>query len=322
MQLRVTHGPAAAPANPPLSVEGPWTAREHSSAADAVHRLYRRLQRDRCRGVADRARPIVALATRPLRSAVRALNGSRMYGRKVAQVTGVPVYRQFFHQWAVGTRFGFSTDTYYRYRMYELDDVSQAGLFLTIDENMAIRAHVYEMIGVDPAGLADKRNFYRTCESRGLPVPRTVADFENGQVTWWPGTQAGELPECDLFSKQARNIKGRGAARWFWEGDDRFRDESGAVLTGTQLIERLRESSTYMPYILQVRLTNHAELEPVVPDTLCTIRVVTFHAAGGEPVLLDSAFRLAGASSAVGNFSQGGLACPVVPSRANCCRAY
>jgi hypothetical protein len=91
-----------------------------------------------------------------------------------------------------------------------------------------------------------------------------VADFENGHVTWWPGTQAGELPACDLFSKQARNIKGRVAARWFWEGDDRYRSESGRVLTGQQLIERLRESSTDLPYILQVRLTNHAELEPVV----------------------------------------------------------
>lgn len=312
MRRGFTHGPTAAAAELPADEASGPQAQAHASAAAAVHRLYRRLKWTRCRGVAARARLVAEVATRPARSAVRAVNGARIYGRKVAQATGVPVHRQLVHQWAVCARFGFDTDTYYRYRMYELEGIGGAAMFLPIDENMAIRAYLYDTIGVDPDGLADKRNFYRTCIRHGLPVPRTVADFEDGHVTWWPGTEPGELPPLDLFSKEARNIKGRGAARWVWQGDGCYRDEAGASVTGAQVIERFRDSSRAAPFILQVRLANHARIEQLAPSTLCTIRIVTFHAAGGEPVHLDSAFRVAGRSSAVDNFSQGGLACPVL----------
>mgnify|MGYP002780532605 CR=1 FL=1 len=198
----------------------------------------------------------------------------------------------------------------YRYKLYRLRDARSAGLFFPLQENMALREHLYRRLGVDTSRLADKRKFYRACLEHGLPVAPTVAEFRKGELRWWPGGREGELPPRDLFSKPANELMGKGAARWFWE-DGRYRGEDDTLLTGPELIAHLRALSRSAPYVLQVRLANHPHIAPLAPATLCTVRVVTHRTAGGAPEHLVSLFRMAGGAFAADNFARHGLASPV-----------
>ena len=234
--------------------------------------------------------------------------GTRTYGRVVAQVAGVSRVRQFMHQWAIGIRFGSGWDVYYRYRLYRHPDVRSTGMFLTLEANIAMREYLYAKLGVDSSRLSDKRKFYRTCLQYDLAVAPTVADFENGEVRWWPGSAAGVLPPRDVFSKEAANIKKKGAARWIWLGGDRYRGEDGQPVTGAELMAHLQRRSHSAPYVLQERLANHPLIARFAAETLCTVRVVTFRRPGAEPEHLASTFRMAGGSFPADNFSRGGLA--------------
>jgi hypothetical protein len=283
----------------------------HWQAAAAVRRLHARLRWSECTTGREKARFLLRRAVQPLVAFKQAADGTRTYGRLVAQVARVSRARQFMHQWAIGIRFGFGWDAYYRYRLYRHADVRSTGLFMTLEANMAMREYLYAKLGIDSSRLSDKRKFYRTCLQHGLAVAPTVADFENGEVCWWPGSAAGVLPPRDVFSKEAANIKGRGAARWIWLGEDRYRDEDGQSVTGAEVIAHLRRRSHSAPYVLQERLANHPSIARFAPDTLCTVRVVTYRRPGAEPEHLASTFRMAGGSFPADNFSQGGLACRV-----------
>ena len=54
-------------------------------------------------------------------------------------------------------RFDFTSDMYYRYRLYRLDHIGDAVLFFPLNVNMALRSHLYEHLDVDIARLEDKR---------------------------------------------------------------------------------------------------------------------------------------------------------------------
>jgi hypothetical protein len=280
-------------------------------AAKEVWRLYGRIRWQHCRTPARKARFLLRRALQPVVAFRDAVTGTRTYGAYVARVAGVTPVQQFLHQWAIGARYGHDWDVYYRYRLYRLRDVRSAGLFLSLEANVALREHLYATLGIDATRLSDKRRFYRTCMARKLPVAQTVADFENGELRWWEGT--GEaLPPCDLFSKEACNMKGRGAARWRWRGDGHYLDEEGASVGGHELLARLQALSLRSPYVLQVRLANHPDIGRIAPETLCTVRVVTYcPRPGAAPRHLASTFRMAGGPFPVDSFSQGGLASPV-----------
>jgi len=280
--------------------------RKRRQTAAEMHRLHMRLRWSVCRTTRAKARFLLRLTLQPVLALAHAAKGTRTYGPNVARIAGVSLMRQFLHQWAIGARFGFDWDAYYRYRLYRLRNVQSALLFLPLEANIALRAHLYRKIDVDVSRLADKRKFYRTCLENDLPVPPTIAEFENGEVLWW--LRQTELPKRDLFSKQANNIKGIGAARWIWQGEDRYRDEDAVMVTGSELIAQLQERSRSAPYILQVRLANHPLIARIAPDTLCTVRVVTHRGVGAEPEHLASTFRMAGGSFPADNFSQRGLA--------------
>lgn len=283
--------------------------------AAALHRLHRHLVRERRRqALGSKGITIIHSALRPLSRLVRAWGSTRTYGPAVARVACVPLWRQFLDQWLLGIRFDFTYDSYYRYRLYRLDRVGDAVLFFPLNVHMALRDHLYRHLDVDPARLEDKRDFYRTCATHGLPVPVTVAEFVEGVGRAWPsGDRHVVLPARDLFSKPADSLEGKGAARWIWQETGHYRGEDGQSLREQDLLAHLEACSRSGPYILQERSTNHPAIAALGPSALCTARIVTCRGIDGSPEHVVSIFRMPAATlaAAADNFAAGGFASPI-----------
>jgi hypothetical protein len=249
-----------------------------------------------------------AMASWPVRVLSPAWREMRRHGRRVARMHGISMGRQLAQVWALAARYRYPPEDYYRYRMY-LMPRSEASLFLPVHTNFLLRSLLYGQLMVDPTPLADKRAFYRACREAALPTPETLAEFEHGSVRWWCNSQ---LPRCDLFSKEAASLCGAGAARWQFDGLEGWKGKDGRVLDEARVVNHLRDLSRSAPLVLQRRLSNHAELQPLGPAGLCTVRVVTLRdrESGGIDVLL-AAFRMPTGSEVADNFARGGLASPV-----------
>lgn len=282
--------------------------------ARKLHRLHRNFVRERRRqSRGSRVNALIHAVVRPLTRLVRAWQSARIYGPAVASVAGTPLWRQLLQQWLVATRFDFTFDTYYRYRLYRLDHIGDAVLFFPLNVNMALRRHLYERLeDVDIARLEDKRDFYRICATHGLKVPTTVAEFTGETAHAWVG--GGEhvvLPQRDLFSKPADSLGGKGVARWVWQEDGHYRGDNGQMLTAHELLEHLEACSRSGPHILQERLANHPAISALGPSALCTARIVTCREADGSPEHLVSVFRMPAPTAPADNFAAGGFASPV-----------
>ncbi len=286
--------------------------------AAALHHLHSQLvwqRRRQSRGSTGKA--IVHVVLRPLTRLVRAWQATRTYGPAVARAAHISLWRQFLQQWWIAVRFDFTCDSYYRYRLYRLDRMGEAILFFPLNVHMALRGHLYEHLDVDVAQLEDKRNFHRRCAVHDLPVPTTLAEFTQGSVRGWPdGGECVALPACDLFSKPADALEGKGVARWIWQESGHYRGVSGPALTAAELLAHLAACSRSGPHILQKRLANHPAIAALGPKALCTARIVTCRDADGPPEHLVSIFRMpaATATAEADNFAAGGFASPVDPA--------
>jgi hypothetical protein len=163
-----------------------------------------------------------------------------------------------------------------------------------------LRSQLYDKLAVDQSLLRDKRKFYRDCLERGCRT-KTVADFENGKVNWW--SSAWELPQADLFSKEAASQGGAGAARWKYRAQGRWSDTSGRLFDEHALVRHLAQLSTAAPLILQENVRNHPDLTGLEPSGLCTVRFMTGRtpeSTTATPIL--AAFRMPAGGHVADNF--------------------
>lgn len=305
-----------------LAIDAPPQAKECLSVtaearrnSRALHGLHRQLVRQRNRRsftIASGA--IIARGVRPLTSFVRAWRSTRTYGPDVARFAGVPMWRQLLHQWLIAVRFRFSSDAYYRYRLYRLRNLADAELFFPLNVNMALRSHLYQRLNADTSRLVDKRIFHRVCTAHQLPVAEIVAEFTDGCARAWPDGGEVILPRYDLFSKPAASLCGEGVARWVWQESGHFRGEQAQMLSADELCGHLRAlSHSEGSYLLQPRLTNHPAIASLSPGALCTARIVTCREVDGQPEHMLSVFRMPPESddAPADNFALGGFASPI-----------
>lgn len=103
----------------PMNGGRPPVSPERWQMAARMHRLHWRLKWSHCDTARRKARFLLRLGLQPVLAVARAAVGTRRYGREVARVAGVPRWRQFLQQCAIGARFfGFTPDTYYRYKIH------------------------------------------------------------------------------------------------------------------------------------------------------------------------------------------------------------
>jgi hypothetical protein len=232
----------------------------------------------------------------------------RGYGFVVAQAYGISLLRQLALLIILRVRYGTSADDFYRYRLY-LKTSKEASGFLVLSSHIKQREQLYRKLSIAKEPLADKRLFYRRCNSVGLPIPETVAEFEGGDIRWWSERQ---LPRCDLFVKEGASLCGAGAARWDFAGDNKWKGADGRLLDEVELLRELCDQSHSVMMVLQRRVKNHPDLAAFGPAGLCTVRIVTIREPGDDsPHLLLAAFRMPTGGNVADNFARGGLACPV-----------
>lgn len=87
----------------------------------------------------------------------------------------------------------------------------------------------------------------------------------------WNGS---ELPETDLFVKPSHGRDDRNATRWIYLGSGKYRRNDGEILSGTQLLERLRLESRQKAFLIQPRLLNHEDIADLANGTLAAVRVM------------------------------------------------
>ena len=227
--------------------------------------------------------------------------------------------------------------SYYRFRLFRSDLRSSAGDFIHEQVGLRIMRHLnnHEEVAI----LDDKRKFATACAQLGLPHVQTVAYFENGEVLERePGLATG-LPSQDLFAKSTNLMCGRGAEKWSYDPRSETYERHGLRLNAAALLERYRRMSVQgvsvpfwkrvrshipqlgsaderedwraRPYILQRGLKNHSLIERFTNGALCSVRVVTARARGGDPQLILAALRMPTGDSSVDNFAAGGLASPI-----------
>jgi hypothetical protein len=143
--------------------------------------------------------------------------------------------------------------------------------------------------------LADKIAFYERCARHGLRHPQVVATIVDGRLR-----VPGPVPSAPLLLKPARGEGGRGV---------QFIDPPGAE-TGTWLQtenRRLRGA-----WLVQLRVTPHADLRDLALNALPTARITTILDESGEPEVVNAVLRIPSDPAAcVDNMKAGGLLAPI-----------
>jgi hypothetical protein len=193
----------------------------------------------------------------------------------------------------------------------------------------------------EAAILDDKLQFATACARLGLPHAETIACFQAGGLHEIAPNFGGaqELPAADLFVKSTNLQCGRGIERWLYDPDSQRYLHEHLSSTASELVERVRMRSEHgidvplgrrirsklpmlgnkedaeeqepRPFLIQPALKNHPAMKRFTNGALCTVRVATARALGGQPEVISAVLRMPTGTSAVDNFAAGGLASPI-----------
>ena len=170
-----------------------------------------------------------------------------------------------------------------------------------------------------PAGLnfnyacmmRDKFLFGQFLNSLNVPTPKNIALLNNKGITWLNGMEQTPIDgitrvNIDGFCKKLMGLKGEGAFP--------LRTENGKILVDNKQIKpaelhsRLNET-----YLWQERMKQHPEMARLHPQSLNTIRILTFN-NGGKVEVFCCAMRMGTNGRSVDNYSAGGIAIGVNPA--------
>ena len=157
--------------------------------------------------------------------------------------------------------------------------------------------------------LTDKAEFARWCEAHGIPTVPVLAVVREDGVD---GLRSLEQIALDLFVKPVNGKGGRGAQRWDYLGDGRYRSSEGRELDAIGMLIAIAAASWSGHRLLQPRIRNHPELAPLNNGALATVRALTCLNESGNPELLGAVLRMAiGKNQVVDNLHAGGIAAAV-----------
>lgn len=310
--LRSLHAALRALSNDHSPFRMPWFRPGRGPMpVDRVHRLS--LELERSDAVGWRAHSILVLRAIawPFAALVRALRILPMYGDYVRSTFGVSRLRQLVDMTACANVHNIGADAYYSYQLFRVDRRSWASQILQPFEALRVGQEALRRLqgnDIDP-----KVAFYRRCRKLGLRTAPITASFDHGDLDEWHEGERGRLPPVDLILKPCDGASGEGVESWHREPGATTWRRQGAHLTEAELLDRCRVLSRTSPFLIQPRLMNHPELEPLSSGALCTVRVVTCFPLGGAPVEILSVLRMPVGQTDADNFDAGGIAAPVHP---------
>ncbi|MGN8199463.1 sugar-transfer associated ATP-grasp domain-containing protein [Salinisphaera sp. RV14] len=231
-------------------------------------------------------------------------------GARVRIDTGKSRPRQWAEQVSLGVRLAVPPPWYYIFELYRPTHYQRAAEYLYRSET---KSGIYDMLRrqrgchESTEGLRDKALFGIRCREHGLPVVDTLATARDGVIEG-----IDTLPDADLFFKPISGAGGRGASRWIFIGDNRYRASDGQVVTKEVLQAHLCELSRDERYLVRRYVTAEPTLSDLTPGALSTVRVVTCLDATGTPEATHAVFRMASSRDVVvDNFHAGGVAASV-----------
>jgi hypothetical protein len=159
--------------------------------------------------------------------------------------------------------------------------------------------------------LHDKFVFGQFAASLQFPVPKNIALFANGKVNWLESTHTDSLEnlaadstlKIDGFCKQLAGLQGQGAFP--------LCIESGKIYSGAKEIS-VAELKKKMSgrYLWQQRVTQHPVMSRLHPESVNTLRIVTFNVNGNIEVFC-GVLRTGVNGSPVDNWGAGGISIPI-----------
>jgi hypothetical protein len=234
---------------------------------------------------------------------------------------GKGVIRQAREQLALAAGRAILPPWYYIFELYEEEKRQRAGCYLhRFETKRAIYDWLRDCNGGLPVPavrstefLRNKALFPQRCSAFGLPAAPVLMVLENGRVMQPSGHDA-VLPKHDIFVKPLYGTSGKGAERWEYLGEARYRNSQGSPATEAELLAHLRALTVVRGrgHIVLPRLVNHPDLADLSNGALTTVRLMTCRNEVGAYEVTNAVFRMAqGRNSAVDNFHAGGIAAKV-----------
>lgn len=273
----------------------------------------------------------------PVRLIPPLLKQTMLYASTVKAETGMSRWQTLRDCWSTCMREQFWPAGYYRYRLYRPDRRPVASRF--IDERFGFPLLVRLNDPADVAVLDDKLRFAEACAGLGLAHVEVLAYVEGGEVVQATFADPDELPRRDLFVKSTSLRSGWGVQRWAYDPARRVYSFEDRHVTAAQLVELIRklslgqessfapknpprwqrwfskqkvqEGGDERPYIVQPAMRNHEDMAAFTNGALCTVRIVTARAKGGDPQVIVASLRMPTGTSNVDNFVAGGIASAV-----------
>lgn len=165
------------------------------------------------------------------------------------------------------------------------------------------QASVYDYVCI----LRDKFVFSQYLKSLGIPSPLNIALFRSNEITWLDDRRRTKLEylientdlNIDGFCKELSGILGKGAfplrianGKLFVKGEEISLHNLSNRLTGQ--------------YLFQEKIEQHSQMRELHPDSVNTIRVITFFIDGKVEVFCAS-LRIGAHGSNVDNWAAGGI---------------
>lgn len=262
------------------------------------------------RGLEERVQLAIALLTWPLVVLGLQISFTLKNGGEVARRFHRPVHRQLVDQLRLYLGAGVLPPWYYIFELHRRPSIGEARDFIYRWESKAGFLRLLKEDDRTPASeLNDKARFAEHCREHQIRTAPVLAVLTGGEVEYCA------LPaefETDLFVKPVTGRGGKGAQRWDLVESGTYRSTGGELLSREQLCGRLCEQSRMASLLVQQRLQNHPDLEPLNNGALSTVRVLTCLNEQGEPEVVGAAMRMAiGANHVVDNLHAGGIATAV-----------
>jgi hypothetical protein len=159
--------------------------------------------------------------------------------------------------------------------------------------------------------LHDKFVFGQFAASLQFPVPGNIALFENGRVNWLDTMRTDSLENLaadasltiDGFCKKLTGLQGQGAFP--------LRISGGKIYSGSEeiTVEELKKKMSGR-YMWQERVYQHPVMSRLHPDSVNTLRIVTFNVNGTIEVFC-AVLRVGVNGKSVDNWGAGGISIPI-----------
>lgn len=230
-------------------------------------------------------------------------------GGAVRKLTNRSIMAQLGDQVWLYIKAGVLPPWYYIYELHRHPVKREARSFIQRCECKDGVPSLLKQINPPASQLTDKVEFARACEAHGIPSVPVLAVVRHDGVD---GLRSLDQLALDLFVKPVDGKGGRGAQRWDYLGDGRYRSSEGKQTDAIGMLIAVAAASWSGRQLIQPRICNHSDLAPLNNGALATVRALTCLNESGNPELLGAVMRMAiGDNHVVDNLHAGGIAAAV-----------